>query len=134
MPANTTPVFTLTPHISSARIATANANRDGTGTLGIIATGQANGTRIDRVTIEGTGVSTTLGMIRFFVDDGAGTIRLIKEIPVTAATPTATVMGFFAEWVRADSYPVEVLPAGYMLKASTHNAEQFDVVAHGGDF
>ena len=134
MPPNTTPVFTLTPHISSARTATANTNRDGTGTLATVATGQANGTRIDRVTIEGTGASTTPGMVRFYLDDGAGNIRLIKEIPVTAATPSATVLGFFYEWVRTDTYPVEVLPNGWMLKAAPHNAEQFDIVAHGGDF
>jgi hypothetical protein len=133
VPANTSPIFTLTPHISSARIATANTNRDGTGTLGSVATGATNGTRIDRVTISATS-TTTAGMVRLFIDDGAANIRLIREIPVTAATPSGTVQAFFYEFARTDTYPVEVLPSGYILKAGTNNAESFDVVAHGGDF
>jgi hypothetical protein len=133
MPANTAPIFTLTPRISSARISTANTGRDGTGTLGSVITGGANGTRVDRVTIEAT-ATTTAGMIRLFVDDGGGTIRFIKEVAVAALTPSATVQAFSFEWVRTDTYPVVVLPSGYILKAGTHNAETFDVVAHGGDF
>jgi len=133
VPANTSPIFTLTPRISSARISTANTARDGTGTLGSVCTGATNGTRVDRVTITATG-TTTAGMVRLFLDDGAGAIRFVKEVAVSALTPTATVMAFSFEWVRTDTYPVVVLPSGYILKAGTHNAESFDVVAHGGDF
>lgn len=133
MAANTTPIFTLTPVASGVRISTANTNRDGTGTLGSVKTGGTNGTRIDRVVITATG-TTTAGMIRLFIDDGGGTIKAIKEISVTAITPSGTLAAFTYEWFRNDSLPLVVLPNGYILKAGTNNAESFDVMAFGGDY
>lgn len=134
MPANTTPIFTLTPFAKSARIATANANRDGTGTVADLVTGGTNGSRVDRVQIKAS-VTTTAGMIRFYVTDTAGANpRLVKEIPVTAITASGTVASFDYDWVRGDGLPLVVLASGQKLQVSTNNAEQHDVVAFGGDF
>lgn len=133
MAANTTPLFVYTPVIAQARISTANTGRDGTGTLGSVCTGASFGTRIDRVTVTATG-TTTAGMVRLFVDDGSSNIRLIKEIAVSAITPSGSVAAFASEWVRTDTLPTLVLPSGYILKAGTNNAETFDVVAYGGNF
>jgi hypothetical protein len=130
--ANQNPIFTITPHIASASIATANTGRDGTGTLGAVITGTTNGTRVDRVTIHATG-TTTAGMIRFFIDDGS-TIRIIYEVSVTAATPSGTVQAFGYEWVRTDTLPLLVLPNTYVLRAGTNNSETFIVTAYGGDY
>lgn len=130
--ANTAPIFTLTPVCKTARIATANTNRDGSGTLGSVVTGGASGTRIDRILVQAT-ATTTAGMVRLFVDDGTN-IRAIGEIPVTAITPSATVAAFTFEVYRLDGLPVAVLPSGYILKAGTHNAESFDVTAFGGEY
>ena len=133
MPANTNPIFTLTPNLGRARIATANTNRDGTGTLGTVITGSGNGTRVDRIRIMATG-TTTAGMVRLFIDDTTN-IRLWREVAVSALTPSATVQVFAAEVTTPDSNsPLLVLPSTYILKAGTHNAEQFDVIAHGGDY
>jgi hypothetical protein len=134
MPANNYPVFILTPKIGMARITTANTNRDGTGTLGDCMTGSTFGTRVDRIRIMATG-TTTAGMVRFYIYDGTNN-RLWRELAVTAITPSATVLGYTNEIMTPDTQsPLLVLPsASHILRASTHNGEQFDIVTHGGDF
>ena len=133
MPASNLPIFTLTPVVAIATISAANTNRDGTGTIVIVSTGGTNGTRIEFVAIHAT-VTTTAGVIRLYVDPNTGTYHLWKEILVTAITPSGTVAAFDTEVVRTDGLPLLVLPASYKLAASTHNAENFRVIAHGGDY
>ena len=124
------PKFTATPRIGIAQISTTNTGRDGTGTLGSVLTGVAAGTRIDRVEIQAT-VTTTAGMVRLFIDDGTN-IRMVREIPVSAITVSATVGGFNA---IVDFPEGLVLPsASHVLKAGTEKAETFNVFAFGGDF
>lgn len=128
-----TPSFVAAPNTGIGQISTANTNRDGTGTVGTILTAGASGTRIDRVVVTAQ-VTTTTGMIRLFIHDGSA-YRLWREIAVTAATPSASVKCFQAELVSpASGLPLVVLPTGYSLRASTHNAETFNVLAEGGDF
>jgi hypothetical protein len=129
---NSTPIFPAQFVIGSARISTANTNRDGTGVLADVVTGESSGTRVDRITI--TALATTpAGMVRLFVDNGT-TVRALKEVPVSAVTVGANTAAFSAEVVRTDGLPVVNLLDGYRLRASTHNAESFDVVAHGGSY
>jgi hypothetical protein len=133
--ANTNPIFGLTPNLgalATARISTANTNRDGTGTLGTVLTGGTNGSRVDRIVITAT-ATTTAGMVRLFISDGTN-IRLWKEIAVSAITPSGTVAAFTSTISSPDSNPLLVLPVNYVLKAGTNNAESFDVIAHGADF
>lgn len=133
MAANTTPVFTIVPVIGMVRIATANTNRDGTGTLGDVVTGGTNGTRIDKIVIEAIG-TTTAGMVRLYINDGTNT-RLWQEVMVAALTPSGTVQAFRALILTPDPQsPLLVLPVSYVLRASTVAAESFDVSAHGGNF
>lgn len=131
MTANTSPIFTLTPVVGCVAIATANTNRDGTGTIGTVLTAGINGTRISRVSIKAT-VSTTAGVIRLFVYTGA-VYFLWREITTTALTVSATVNSF--------EYNLEllaeralVLPSGYSLRASTEKAENYNIIAEGGDY
>ena len=130
----TDPNFAGTPLAGNAQISTANTNRDGTGTLGTVVTAGASGSRIEEVVIEATG-TTTAGIVRLFLNDGTNT-RLWREVAVTAATPSGTVLAFTAS-VRNDTrpdLPLLVLPTGWSLRASTHNAETFNVFAFGGSF
>jgi hypothetical protein len=134
VPANTAPLFSLTPHIGMVVISTANTGRDGTGTLGSVLTGATNGTRVDRIVIEATG-TTTAGMVRLFIFDGASTTQLWQEIPVSALTPSGTVQSFRFVIISPDPQtPLLVLPSGYILKAGTNNAESFSVIGQAGDF
>jgi len=133
MAANTAPIFVDTVQWGSARISTANTNRDGTGTLGDVFTGAADGSRISYIRIMATS-TTTAGMIRLYVYDGTNT-RLWDEVMVNALTPSATVLGFRATIASPiPGEPLLVLKSTHVLRASTHNAESFDVSAVAGDF
>jgi hypothetical protein len=134
MPANTAPIFTLTPVIASAQVSAANTNRDGTGTVVTVVAGSTNGRRIDRIKIKAT-VTTTAGMVRLYIDDGTN-VRLWTEVPVSAITVSASQPGFETNLGPTDPYaPLLVLPSSsYILKASTHNAEAINVQVFGGDF
>lgn len=122
-------------NLLTTRISAANTNRDGTGTVYVILTGGANGTRVDRVQWKATG-TTTAGVVRLYLKDtGTPSTRLIAEALVSAITPSATIKSAEGEFVRTDGQPLVLVPSGWTLLASTHNAESFDVVATvAGDF
>lgn len=126
------PNYAATPRAAVGQVSAANTARDGTGTLVTIITGASTGTRVDDLSVVATG-TTTGGMIRFFVSyDGGTTNRFLREIPVTALTPSATVQAF-----RAELFDLGItLPnASAQLRASTNNAETFNVhVTRAGDF
>lgn len=127
------PVFAVTPKFTHARISTANTNRDGTGTLGTIATGTTSGSYVMRIVATAT-VTTTAGMLRFFVHDGSN-FRAWREVPVTAITVAASTPAFTT--IISSPVPGEpllILPSGYTIQVGTHNAESFDVVTMVMDF
>lgn len=139
--------YTKNARQASVTISTANTNRDGTGTVTILWTAPAfvdatnpGGSRIERITIVGTG-TVTAGMVRLFVssDAAANTSSntfLYEEVPVTATTPSTTVQAFNASLQAVTYqtlYPIIIGP-GCTLRVSTANAESFVVTAMGGDF
>ena len=125
----TKPQFTVIPKVGIASISTLNAGRDGSGTLGTVFTAGASGSRIDKAIIKAT-VTTTAGMVRLFIHDGASA-KLLTEIPVTAITVAANTPAF--ETV-IDFLGGLVLPTGYSLRAAAEKAEIFNILAFGGDF
>lgn len=72
MPANTAPIFPLTPKIGIAKLTAANTLTDGTGTVGTVFTAGANGARVDRLRCKalGTNVAT---VVRVFYNNGGST-------------------------------------------------------------
>lgn len=126
--------YAAVPKVGVGQISTANTNRDGTGTIGTVFTAGANGSRIDMIDLQATG-TTTAGMIRLFVHNGTNAF-LLGEVPVLANTPSGTVPAWTAQLnanTMTQLLPI-VLPTGWSLRASTHNAEEFNVIAFGGDF
>ena len=126
--------YAATPNLGIVNIATANTAKDGTGTIGTVLTAGASGSRIDGVDIKAR-VTTTAGAIRLFIHDGT-TAFLLTEIPVVALTSSATAAAW--EWqgntnTMSNLFPI-ILPTGYSLRASTNNAESFNVFALGGNF
>lgn len=132
---------------SEVNFATANTNRDGTGTIATLVTSRPPGTRIERVRVRAAG-TTTAGVIRIFkLGNGitfaapdasggyvissfsAGTLRLIHEILVTAITPSATIASWTDEWAPTNGI---TLGPYERLGISTHNAETFNAFAIGG--
>lgn len=129
---STTPIFTATPRAAIKQISSGNTNRDGSGTLVDIMSAGSSGTRIERVEITARGV-TTAGVVRLFLNDGT-TSFLIRELLVTAITPSTSVAVFSVQVSFTSASQMLLLPSGYTLQASTHNAEAFNVSAFGGDF
>lgn len=122
------PAFAVTPRISAANIATANTNRDGTGTVATLITGASTGTRIAEIVCQ-TRVTTTAGMVRIFLYDGS-TYRFFDEVAIAAATVSATVKGTRVSTL----YSNLILPnASWSVVVATHNAESIDVMALGAD-
>ena len=112
-----------------ALTATANTARDGTGTITTIHAAGALGARIDDIYIVSTGTCTA-GVIRLFIHNGT-TAFLWQEILVTATTPSTTQ----AVWSYTLLNQGLVIPTGFSLRASTHNAEAFNIlVTRAGDF
>jgi len=133
----TTAQFTAQPTIDITQISTANTNRDGTGTIATIATGPATaaaagvGKRINRVTVQATG-TTTAGVIRFFISLDSGTTnRMICEKLVPAVTPSTSVPAFRMEVGELSGL---ILTGGgsCVLRASTNNAETFNILVESG--
>ena len=126
---STSAQYAATPKTEVAQISTANTARDGTGTVATVDTAGTNGSRIDDLTIIATG-TTTAGLVRLFISNGTIT-RLWREIAVSAITPSATVSPFSSLLGNL----ALVLQSGWSLRASTHNAETFNVlVTRAGDF
>ena len=122
------PAFAVTPRMASVNIATANTNRDGTGTVATLITGAATGTRIAEIVVKAK-VTTTVGQVRVFLYDGT-TFYFFDEIAVSAATVSASVQGIRV----STAYNNLVLPnASWSIRVSTHNAESMDVTALGAD-
>lgn len=122
------PAFAVTPRLAAVNIATANTNRDGTGTVATLITGAATGTRIAEIVVQARG-TTTAGMVRVFLFDGT-TYRFLDEISVAAATVSATVKGTRV----STAYNNLILPnASWSIVVATHNAESIDVIAFGAD-
>lgn len=126
--------YASTPKVGVGQISTANTNRDGTGTIGTVFTAGSSGSRIDMIDIQAT-ATTTAGMVRLFLHNGT-TAFLLAEVPVVAVTPSGTIPAFSAQLnsnTMTQILPI-VIPTGWSLRASTNNAEAFNVIALGGDF
>ncbi len=126
---STQPIFATTIVSAAVNIATANPNRDGTGTVGTLYTAPANGARIDEIKIKAK-VTTTAGMIRFFLHNGT-TYFLLTEVLVTAITASATVAAFETSLYELGL----VLESGWSIRVATEKAESFDIsIVRGGEF
>lgn len=127
-----TPIFVQALRRSSVAISTANTGRDGSGTIATVFTADAvDGSMLDRIEITATG-NTTAGVVRLFLHNGS-TYFLWKEILVGAITVSTTVAVFNRKIDCSMPENACYLAAGDSLRASTHNAEAFNVTAWGGD-
>ena len=126
------PNFAATPRCAVGQVTTANTARDGTGTIATIMPAGANGSRIDQIRVQATG-TTTAGVVRLFIHDGTNA-RLFRELLVAAVTPSTTVEAFSVALDLSAAGLALMLPSGFSLRASTNNAETFNVFAIGGDF
>jgi hypothetical protein len=139
MPANTNPIFTLTPNVGLASVAAANTASDGSGTLVTLFTAGANGSRVERIRYSNaqiTAAASSAMVIRFFVTDNAGANpKLLAEVALATATRSTTVVGASGILTFANGL---VIPTGTIIKViqSVYAGAQdlMHYVAEGGDF
>lgn len=97
MPANTSPIFTLTPNCGVNTIAAANTASDGSGSLVTVFTAGSNGSRVEKVRFrngQATAAASSAMVVRVFVTDtGGSNPTLIGEAAMPAATRTTSVIG-----------------------------------------
>jgi hypothetical protein len=124
--------YAATSRAAVAQVTAANTARDGTGTIVTVMAGASTGSRVDDIRIQATG-TVTAGVVRLFLSlDNGTTNRLLREILVTATTPSTTVEAWSASLTNLGI----LLPSTTaLLRASTNNAETFNIlVTRAGDF
>lgn len=135
MPANTTPIFPVTPVVSWGTVATANTAKGGTGTVVTVYTAGANGGRVDYLKVRalGTNVATVL---RVFVNNGSDPTTAANNSLFIDWTIAATTSSETAQLLD-NLIPLDLpLPAGYKLNVTigTTVAAGLQVTAVGGDY
>ncbi len=144
MPANTVPIFPLSPKTSWGSVATANTAKDGTGTVVTVFTAGANGSKIDQIKVRplGTNVATVL---RLFVNNGSANTTATNNSLVHEKTIAATTLSEVSELADTDllipkggdvAPPIPYLPPGYKINVTvgTTIAAGLQVTVHGSDY
>ncbi|UWG96773.1 hypothetical protein LPY66_18130 [Dehalobacter sp. DCM] len=145
MPANTTPIFPLTPKISWGTVLTADGtatkNHDGTAAGAVLLfTAGANGSIVNEIkaTPLGTNVASAL---RIFINNGsANTTAANNALYSDAALPAITIAEntgqSSVQVLKPDDNKPITLPAGYKLYAcvGTTMAIGWHVAVVGGDY
>ena len=139
MPANTLPIFTLTPNATVSNVAAANTARDGSGALVTAFTAGANGSRIDFITFtssQATPAASAARVMRIFLTDTNGANpRLIGEIVLSAVTASNTAIGSTSTFTFTNGL---IIRSGQIIKVSQSiygsAADATDVLTRGGDY
>jgi hypothetical protein len=138
MPANTNPIFILTPNNALARTTAANTASDGTGTLVSLVTSGSNGTRVDAVRFRNSepGLTASSAMVhRIFLTDNSSQYKLIGEIATPSGAKSASAIG--ATSIYVFDQPIIMKSGSTMSVAQSVYAgqqDQFDVQAFAGDY
>ncbi len=93
MPANTNPIFALTPNCATAKITAATTDKTGATITNIktLYTAGANGGKVTQIGFKAEGTSVA-GLLLIWITDTLGNNpMLFDEIPVTAITTSNTV-------------------------------------------
>ena len=137
MPANTSPIFTLTPGVEwgTTTVTTANTAKDGTGTVLTVWTAGTNGSYIQRVRFRPSGTSVQT-VARLFINNGSTNATAANNILFDEITLSAITL---SETAAQPSFEIPMnfaLPAGYKLNITigTTVAAGWYVSAIGGDY
>jgi len=145
MPANTTPIFPLTPKVSWGSVATANTAKDGTGTVVTICTAGANGSRIDQIKVRAIGTNTAT-VLRLFVNNGSTNATATNNSLIHETTIASTTLSEVDALADNDitiakntgevAVPIPYLPAAYKINITigTTVAAGLQVTCHYADY
>ena len=138
MPANTNPIYVLTPNNGLASFVTAaNTATDGTGTVYTVYTAGANGGVFQGVRVKGNGTNAA-SVMRIFLNNGSSTATtannaLIGELPLAATTgANNAAIGPDSFWPASNL----VMAASYIITVcfATAGASGWTATGLGGSF
>jgi hypothetical protein len=130
------PIFAQTPVFTVGQtITTANTAKDGTGTVVLLYTAGANGSRVDAIKVRSTGTAVAT-VIRIFVNNGATNATATNNSLYTEATIASTTLTEVAAQTDNSITMNISLPATYRVYATigTSVAAPLQVSAVGGDY
>jgi hypothetical protein len=137
MPANTAPIFTLTPNVGwgTTAITTANTAKDGTGTVLTTFTAGANGSYVQRVRFRPSGTCVQT-VARVFINNGSTNATAANNILFDEITLTAITL---SENTAQPSFEIPMnfaIQAGYKINITigTSVAAGWYVDTVGGDY
>lgn len=128
---STSPIFANVPIAPPVLISAANTARDGTGTMPTVVTAGASGTWVKFLRFKATG-ATTAHMIRVYLFNGTSNF-LGWEVPVAAVSAPSAVIPSWDGELHFDGEKGIFIPTTYLIKAAPHAAENFNVIAFGGN-
>jgi hypothetical protein len=133
MPANTNPIFAMTPVVGVATLTsptavTSRANITGTTNLTLLDTAGTNGTKISQIYIRAK-ETTVAGSVFIWIHNGT-TSFLFDEFIVSAVTASNTAEAFWS----SKSYANLVIPTNFSLYVSSTIDQDFNIYAFGGDY
>jgi hypothetical protein len=147
MPANTSPIFTLTPNTGTARLVAANTAADGSGTVYQLLAAGSNGTRVDAVRFRNSQATVALSAANLFRiyysptvvtgAPGSGSYRLVGEV-ASAGSVTRTV-GTTVGQTAIYTFDIPLFMASgsalYVCQSAYAGpADQYDAQAFAGDY
>jgi hypothetical protein len=92
MPANTSPIFALTPETKIVTVTTATTDRTGATTTNLVEllTAATNGTKITQIGAKVAGTNTACFVLIFITDTAGANPKLYDEIALNAVTASNT--------------------------------------------
>jgi len=128
----TTPAFAATVNNAAVSVSTANAGRDGTGTIATVWTAGASGGKIEEIVIKSDADPADCTVV-FYLYDGAN-YHVYDEWDIGNPAAGSTTVASYRE---ARTYENLMMKTGWSLRASITVAPTSGVVkvhAFGGDF
>jgi hypothetical protein len=127
------------PYVASVSLTAANTARDGSGTITTLATGTADGLRIDKITFisaQATAASNSAMVGRIFLSfDSGSTWTLYDEIAIIAVTASNTAVGIrnpltYSIGLKLLGTTVRI---GVTISVYAGVQDRTSVIAEGGD-
>jgi hypothetical protein len=136
MPANTQPIFPLTPNVAWVVLTTANTAVDGTGTVGTVFTAGADGARVDYLKLRARGTNVA-SVLRVFLNNGSANTTAANNSLVAEYALPATTASAAAECGNDIVIPLNMtIPAGWKTNVTlgTAVAAGWQVTGFGGNY
>jgi len=136
MPANTSPIFPLTPVTTWGTLTAANTAVNGTGTVATIFTAGTDGGRVDYIKARALGTNVTT-VVRVFINNGSVNSTATNNSLITEAVLPATTASNSTEIGADVVIPLNIsIPNGYKINVCIGTAVSagWQFTAVGGNY